>query len=194
MKKNFKFLIAVIIFLSFPAYAQLGIAGGKKDSNEPIDIESDSLVVKPEQNMAIFKGKVKAVQGNMTLLSDQMVVYYHGSEKNSDPMGSELSKIETFGNVVLTVPGKKAESDKGKYDVDNSYIMMIGNVVLTQDKNVLKGEKFLYNVATGESRIETGKEEQDKGKDQTKKPRVKGVFVPKPKAGEKDKPASKKSQ
>ena len=51
-----------------PAQTMTNTFGGfSKNSNEPIDIESDVLVVHDEQKYATFKGNVKAVQGTTTL-------------------------------------------------------------------------------------------------------------------------------
>ena len=47
--------------------------GLSKNSNEPIDIESDLLVVHDKQKYATFTGNVKAVQGTTTLRAKELV-------------------------------------------------------------------------------------------------------------------------
>ncbi len=149
-----------LLILPLPTYAQVGGINLGSSADQPINIESDTLTVKPGKNMAVFKGKVKAEQGDVTLKSDNMTVFYsndNGTKNdNKDMSGKQLSKIETAGNVILTVPGKSAKSDQGKYDVEKEYIVLTGNVELTQDNNKLRGEKFLYNMRTGESRMQSG--------------------------------------
>ena len=180
MIRNLALSIILIVFMSGESVAQITTSGKGAEANLPVDIESDSLVIKPEQNMAIFKGKVKAVQGGMNLLSDQMVVFYHDDEAGGEgEMSGQLSKIEAYGNVEFSVTGKKATAENGQYDVDKSFIEMSGSVVLTQQGNILKGDKFFYNVITGESKMESATGTSTGSKNGKK--RVKGVFTPKKK-------------
>src|SRR5581483_6163810 len=62
--------------------------GLSKNSNEPIDIESDVLVVHDQQKYATFTGNVKAVQGTTTLRAEQLDVHYVGG-------GDKLATGET---------------------------------------------------------------------------------------------------
>ena len=52
--------------------------GLSQSSNEPIDIESDVLVVHDKEKYATFKGNVKAVQGTTTLRAKELNVHYVG--------------------------------------------------------------------------------------------------------------------
>ena len=51
-------------------------------------------------------------------------------------------------------PQETAQGDHGVYDVDSESITLIGSVVLTRDKNVIRGARLVLNLVTGESRIE----------------------------------------
>ncbi|HEY8277414.1 MAG TPA: LptA/OstA family protein [Methyloceanibacter sp.] len=53
-------------------------AGLSKNSDQPIDIESDVLLVHDSQKTATFKGNVKAVQGSTILHSNELEVHYAG--------------------------------------------------------------------------------------------------------------------
>ena len=55
--------------------------GLSESSNEPIDIESDVLVVHDKEKYATFKGNVKAVQGTTTLRAKELDVHYVGGDK-----------------------------------------------------------------------------------------------------------------
>ncbi|MFD0985561.1 LptA/OstA family protein [Methyloligella solikamskensis] len=63
--------------------------------------------------------------------------------------------VTVRGNVELS-KGKDqtAHSDWAIYDVPGELVTVGGNVVLTQGQNVLKGNKLVINLATGESRFE----------------------------------------
>src|ERR1044072_9814876 len=73
--------LAVGLLLAAPVLAQTmtnSFGGLSKSSQDPIDIESDVLVVHDSQKYATFKGNVKAVQGTTTLRARELNVHYTG--------------------------------------------------------------------------------------------------------------------
>lgn len=158
-----------------------GLLGARVDSDEPIEITSDTLEVKQNEQLAVFRGKVDAIQGTMRLRADRLTVHYR--ENKEDPKQPGISKIEADGNVFVSSPGETASGARGVYYVDRSRIDLFDNVVLTQGNNVLKGQRLEMNLATGESKVagEGG--------------RVRGVFVPEKKTEQSDstKPSQKKN-
>lgn len=144
------------------------------NSSEPIKITADSLEVIQRDKVALFKGNVEAVQGKMNLKSDQMTVFY---DKSKNAENNAISKIEVKGNVLLYSPTEAAKSLEGLYDVENKLVKLNGNVILTRDKNVLKGDSLVYNMVTGKSQLFGGAKEGKKG-------RVQGLFVPEKKSGD----------
>ncbi|MGA7456334.1 MAG: LptA/OstA family protein, partial [Methyloceanibacter sp.] len=55
-----------------------GLSGS---SDQPIDIESDLLVVHDKEKYAVFTGSVKAVQGTTTLRANELLVHYVGGDR-----------------------------------------------------------------------------------------------------------------
>ncbi|MGH6821448.1 MAG: LptA/OstA family protein, partial [Methylocella sp.] len=51
-------------------------AGTAAKSEDPIEIESDRMEVKDEENISIFTGKVIATRPDMTLNAEKLVVHY----------------------------------------------------------------------------------------------------------------------
>ena len=209
--------------------------GFSKNSGQPIDIESDVLVVHDSQKYATFKGNVKAVQGTTTIHSKELDVHYLGSGSdsltgaapaqvaggkaatpapatpaagapapaapqgvskvaNADPkaaaggtggvalgdQGNQISKIEARGDVIITSDqDQTTTSDWALYDVPAHQVTVGGNVVLTQGKNVLKGDRLVIDLTTGESRFEnTGNAAAGQ--------RIRALFMPKQDAAAKD--------
>jgi lipopolysaccharide export system protein LptA len=180
-------------------------AGLSKNSNEPIDIESDLLYVYDAKKYATFKGDVKAVQGTTTIRSSELDVHYVGSGSDSltgapkdaasaekaagakktegvalGGDGTKISKIYARGNVVINSDqDQTTTSDWALYDVLAHVVTVGGNVVLTQGNNVLKGDRLIIDLTTGESRFEnTGSAGAGK--------RIRALFMPKEKSGSKD--------
>ena len=150
------------------------IAGFSRDSNAPIDIESDTLEVQDSQKLAIFRGNVKAVQADMTLRSKELHVKYSGGQ-GAQGAGNRITTIRAKGKVVITTKDDQtATSDWALFDVKSQTVTISGNVVLSQGKNVIKGDRLVIDLKTNRSRFE------NKGDIATgKRPRVKMLVIPK---------------
>ena len=148
------------------------IAGLSKETNQPIDIQSDTLEVLDDEKRAIFRGNVEAVQGGMTLRSRELLVHYDGGEGLSGS-NSRITKIRADGTVLITTEKQQtATSDWAIFDVKSQLVTIGGNVVLSQGENVIKGDRLVIDLKTGRSRFE------NEGQVAEKK-RVRGIFKPK---------------
>jgi lipopolysaccharide export system protein LptA len=67
--------------------------------------------------------------------------------------------------VVVTQKDQVVTGDTAVFETKTNLITMLGGVVLTQGKNVLRGDKLLVDMTTGVSRVES-----DTG-------RVQGLFI-----------------
>ncbi len=157
------------------------LGGFSKDNNAPIDIEADELEIKQDQNVAIFSGKVKVVQGKLTLEAARLVVKYTdtGKKKKRKPVTKkkqdekrEISKLNATGGVIVTSDTQSATSDWAAMDVKKNTIIMGDNVVISQDGNVIRGNKVLVDLNTGYSRIISSSKTGG---------RVRAIFTPKKK-------------
>ncbi|WP_416898765.1 MAG: LptA/OstA family protein [Minwuia sp.] len=161
-----KLLAAVLAaMLALPALAQdLG-----RDPDAPIEIEADNLEVRQDDNLAIFTGNVDAVQGRMTLTTDELRVTYRTDGKGGGgaDVGGAISKLEAVGNVVINTAAERATGRRGVYDVDAGIMRLEGGVQLFRDDNVLTGQTLVMNLNSGVSTLDAG----NTG-------RVKGVFRP----------------
>ncbi len=134
------------------------------DAKLPIEITADSLEVKQKEQLAVFRGNVDAIQGGMRLTASEIWVRYR-PESKGEAQGT-ISLINASGQVRFSTPSETAQGDSGVYDVDGQVITLTGSVVLTRGGSVIRGEKLVLDLATGQSKIEsTG--------------RVRGLFVPK---------------
>lgn len=178
---------AILVFpiISVPADAQTvsnNFAGFSRDSNAPIDIESDTLEVQDAQKLAIFRGNVKAVQSDMTLRSKELYVKYAG-DRGAKGTGSQITTIRAKGKVVITTKDDQtATSDWALFDVKSQTVTIGGDVVLSQGENVIKGDRLVIDLKTNRSRFE------NKGDVATgKRPRVRMLVIPKQGDGDTEK-------
>ena len=63
-----------------------------------------------------------------------------------------ITRIDVQGNVFVATPEESAKGDTGDYDVESHVIHLFGpRVILTRDKNILRGTALEYNLVTGRS-------------------------------------------
>jgi lipopolysaccharide export system protein LptA len=148
------------------------------DSSLPIEITADTLEVLRNEQIATFTGNVDAVQGDMVLSADLLRVYYGDDDvaEAPGPAGANsIRRIEAEGNVFLSSPRETAQGDAGVYDVAANQLTMEGAVVLTQDDNVVRGQRLEVDLVSGRSRVLAAVPSVEGG---TTPQRVRALFTP----------------
>jgi lipopolysaccharide export system protein LptA len=151
--------------------------GFSQNRDQPIQIEAATLEMRDKKKEATFSGNVKVVQGDTTMTSKILVVFYE-SNSNSSPTpaantkaapkaapmqaatpgpegASSIKRLEAKGNVVVTQKDQVVTGETAVFDTKTNLITMLGGVVLTQGKNVLRGDRLLVDMTTGVSRVES---------------------------------------
>ncbi|HOV05289.1 MAG TPA: LptA/OstA family protein [Kaistiaceae bacterium] len=165
-----------------PASAQelsQGLVGFSSGSNDPILIESETLVVQDGGKVATFSGSVVVQQNETKLTTNELKVYYDGDTTGGGRQ--RIKRIEADGNVFVTNQDQTASGDHAIFDMATEVVTMLGNVELTQNGNAVRGDKLVVNLKTKESRVETSS---------GKPGRVQGLFLP---GSNKDKPKTGKN-
>jgi lipopolysaccharide export system protein LptA len=167
--KNATLLIAAFV-LAVPAMA--APAGNslvtKSDSNQPINISSDSFQADLNGKTGTWQGNVVVVQGDMKLRANQV----HMSTVNG-----KADKVLASGNVVVDSPKSgTATGDNGVYSVGPRTVLMTGNVVLKKGKDVMRGAQLTVNLVTGQAVLGGGVKGSAQGAQSGG--RVQAVFTP----------------
>ena len=63
--------------------------------------------------------------------------------------------LEARGNVVVTQKDQVVTGETAVFDTKTNLITMLGGVVLTQCRNVLRGDRLAVDMTTGVSRVES---------------------------------------
>jgi lipopolysaccharide export system protein LptA len=163
----------LIALLLPPAAGAQTAPAMKTNRDQPIEINADALEVQQEKQVAIFSGNVDATQGDMKLKADQLKVFYRQGGKAGEAPRAQaaggspgaITRIEAVGRVFVSSPTQTAQGDQGIYDVERNTITLTSRVVITQDKNVVRGDRLVMNLTTGQARMDG-------------QGRVKGLFVP----------------
>jgi lipopolysaccharide export system protein LptA len=154
--------------------------GFTQNRDQPIQIEAARLEVRDKKQQATFMGNVKVVQGDTTMTSKTLDVFYENKDQGTTPApaskaaaknapmqsatpgptgSSSIKRLEAKGNVVVTQKDQVVTGETAIFDTKANQMTMTGGVVLTQCQNVLKGDRLTVDMTTGVSRVDsdTGK-------------------------------------
>ena len=155
--------------------------GFSQNRDQPIQIEAASLEMRDKKKEATFSGNVKVIQGDTTMTSKTLVVFYDSTPAPAAPAAnakagaksapapaapmqaatpgpggaSSIKRLEARGNVVVTQKDQVVTGETAVFDTKTNLVTMLGGVVLTQNKNVLRGDRLMVDMTTGVSRVES---------------------------------------
>jgi lipopolysaccharide export system protein LptA len=173
--------LATLLLAAVPATAHAQSAGGFSgfggSDGGPIQIEASELEVRDKEGVAIFTGDVVVKQGETTLETAKLVVHYVGGGQGADGGGGgkkkaaegaatpaaggaapvagsqEIDRLEASGKVLVTSKDQTASGDSATYDGKTEVLELRGDVVLTQGKNVVRGDRLVVEMTTGRARV-----------------------------------------
>jgi len=125
----------------------VAFAADRKDrSNLPITIKSNEMTADNKGKTAIFTGKVVAKQGDVTIYSDRLTIYY-GEMKN------EVDKIEADGNVRIIQENRIGTASHGVYERALGRITLTVNPKLMQGTDTVVGNIITYFIDDDRSEV-----------------------------------------
>ena len=173
MIRRYSSIIKYIVYVLFCLLCNTAMAQSPADNSDkaqsPVEITADELISHGDKNYAEFIGNVAAVQGNFSINSDALRIYYHASGTDITTNSTQpeaLEKIVAIGNVVIKADSRRAETERAEYSLKEDKVVLSGeNSTVTDGKNTLTGSKITWHRDTGQISVE--------GSD---KKRVKAVF------------------
>ncbi len=145
------------VSLSIAQEATISLTATTFNSSLPVEVTSDVLSVTQESNTAIFSGNAMAIQGDLRLAAEQILVKYDQDE-------GTIEFIEATQNVVFTNGAEVAEANKGVYRLGSGAVVLTGSVLLLQGQNTISGDALTLNLNTNQGSMRGN---------------VKTIFVPK---------------
>jgi lipopolysaccharide export system protein LptA len=164
---------------SSPAAATSGppnaLQGFSQNRDKPLKITAVSLEVRDKDKVATFSGDVHLVQGDTTLRSKTLMVFYDDeADKDkaeapkpkpapaagaaaAEPMSQQIRRVEAKGGVLVTQKDQTATGESGIFDMQANTVTLLGNVVISQGQNVVRGDRLTVDLTSGVSRVECGK-------------------------------------
>ena len=156
----------------------------KHDSNAPINISADKFVADSNAKTGTWTGNVVVIQSDVRMRANSVRLNVTGKDNKPD-------KIFADGNVVVDSPNSGTiTGDDGIYDVVAHTVTMTGKqVVLTKDKDVMRGTQLTVNLDTGKATLGAGKVPGSPNAPAQTGGRVQGIFTPPPSNNAPNKPA-----
>lgn len=153
---NFKPLAALALT------SALCLAGGAhafttpEKSDQPIHVVADRLEVDNKAQVAHFIGTVKAVQGDVTITSDVLEVYYDREASADKPAhklageqsdglsdgGGQVRKVVAIGHVKIVQKDRLGVGQKATYWAGGRKVLLEGQATVWRGQNQVSGEQI----------------------------------------------------
>ncbi len=157
------FAFAVCIIFSCPL-TSIGT------SNTPMHIEADRMISQEEENSVVFFGNVDARQGDITIHSEEMTVYYtQKGEQNGEKGSSQVKHLICKKGVEIVQEDWLGTGKEMEYFADERKVILSGEAKAWQGQNMISGKTITYYLDDKRSVVE---------QDATQSSRVKAVLYP----------------
>jgi lipopolysaccharide export system protein LptA len=193
--------IALTLAFTAPLSAK-GRSGGilpGATAKDPVNIDAGKLDYFDKEQKLIYSGSVIVVNGPSTLKASRLTIFLDPpatgkSDGKTDPKApapttgasnDRVRHIDAEGPVTLVSKDQVSSGDRGSYDRAENKVYLFGNVTWTQGDQVIKGEKLVYDVPSGQAVVLPGEGQGG---------RVKSIFTPGSDKPSSDKPASNKEK
>ena len=147
------YLLPLNIFLcanyTYAAGIAVPVKNDMKISKAKIHITSNSLVVNNKKKIAIFSGKVIAIKKNLKIFSHILKVLYNKKNK--------IKQLIAIGNVHIIKGGDNITGNKAVFNNTSKTVIVTGHPYAWSGKNKITGKIIEMNLATGISKILSGR-------------------------------------
>jgi lipopolysaccharide export system protein LptA len=164
--------LTLALALAGSAFAQIAPA-----ARGPVDVTADQLEVQQSQCMANWSGNAEALQDTSRLRADSLKIYNRPAPGTGKGCGA-LDHMDADGQVYYVTPTQVVKADHAVYTATDTTIVMTGDVVAAQGKNVIAGSRLIINTNTGVATMATGVTGRGA------KGRVRGVLFPDSSSGQ----------
>ena len=152
--------LAALALLALPAVGDAQSA--RTSSNQPIAFGADTGEQSAER--ISLRGRAEVTQGQNRLRAEAITLFRNAA---GDP-----ERVEATGTVYFVTPTQSMRGDRAVYTLSNGELVVTGNVILNQGKNVLTGGRLVYNVNTDAANMSGAPRGAGAGS------RIQGVFYP----------------
>lgn len=143
-------LLAVSLLPATAQDTQIRFGQSLRLQGAAIEVTSDTLSVDQTSGVTEFIGNVTAVQGELRISASNLRLEYAPGAQSG---AQRISRVVATGDVVLVTPAEAVEGQTAVYSLIDQTLELTGDVLLVQGQNMLSGERFVADLATGSGRM-----------------------------------------
>lgn len=117
-------------------------------SSLPIEVTAKQLEADQLQRTAVFSGDVVAKQGDITLYSDQLVIY-------SLPDKDQVDRLEAIGQVRVVQLDRVATAERAIYRQQQETLELYGQAEVQQGQNRVSGDEIIVYLRENRSVVKS---------------------------------------
>lgn len=132
--------LLLILSLVFAVHGN-SVTAQPDDSSKPIDIKANSAEINDATGISVYRGDVEITQGSRLLTGEKVMI---------ETVEQKVQKITAEGNPSTyrqtANNGKTTYAEAGKivYSFDINQIVLTSNAKLTEDDNMLSGDRIVF--------------------------------------------------
>ena len=126
-------------------------------SKEPITIDASQLEFDYQKNRVTYRGKVHAVQGDLVIDSDTLIVTLDRADGQKE---AKLREVIAQGNVVITQGTRTATGVTATFSQLDRKIVLTGDPVLHDGPNEVTGDRIVVLLDEGRSIVESSQKKR----------------------------------
>lgn len=104
-----------------------------------IDVEADRMDVDKAKGTTVFRGNVKATQGDV-LIKGAVLTLFTNKDTN------KIDKMDVEKNVYIKWQDRESTCDKAVYILEKKYMELTGNVVITRGQDRVSGQRVTIDM------------------------------------------------
>lgn len=162
-------LIALLTSAGILVAAPFASAQLAANPGSPIMYGADNMVADNTEHTVLLEGRVELLQEDSRLRADRIKIIY-GQTPGTNKW-DEVSRIEATGSIYYVTGDQTMKGDTAIYTKNDDTMVLSGDVVLMQGKNVMEGRRLTYNVGAARTVMDGAPANNGRS-------RVKGVFYP----------------
>ncbi|MCP4979971.1 MAG: lipopolysaccharide transport periplasmic protein LptA [Gammaproteobacteria bacterium] len=146
-----KIITLLLLFLPSQLWAL------SSDSEQPIEVEADSLEVREQENISIYEGSVSLVRGSLEISSDRLVIHFN--ETNDLTLIEMTGAPATIRQLDDEQKEMSGQADQIDYIESESRLELRGNARFNHAGDTI--ESNFIRINTESNGIQAGSSESD---------------------------------
>lgn len=124
----------------------VSLGGLSVDPTAPVEITSDQFSVDQATGIGVFSGNVVIGQDALRLAAGRVEVAYNEGS-------GAITRLKASGGVTFVTQAEAAEAQAADYDLTAKRLTLRGNVLLSQGRTAISGDRMEINLETGRAQV-----------------------------------------